>query len=78
MVNVLINLFSKQGDTILDPFSGSGVVPLETVLAERCALANDLSPYAFVLTKGKLEAPKNEMDALKRAGSLCDVIEAQA
>lgn len=78
MVNVLINLFSKQGDTILDPFSGSGVVPLEAVLAERCALANDLSPYAFVLTKGKLEAPKNEMDALKRAGSLCDVIEAQA
>ena len=56
MVRVLIRLYSKPGDNILDPFSGSGVVPLEAVLAGREALANDLSPYAYTLTRGKLEA----------------------
>src|SRR6476660_3881071 len=55
MARVLINLYSKPGDIVLDPFSGSGVVPLEAVLAGRSAWANDLSPYAYVLTRGKLE-----------------------
>jgi len=57
MVRVLLNLYSKPGDKVLDPFSGSGVVPLEAVLANRKAFANDLSPYAYTLTRGKLETP---------------------
>ena len=52
MAKVLVSLYSKPGDTVLDPFSGSGVVPLEAVLAGRRAWANDLSPYAYVLTWG--------------------------
>ena len=50
MAKALVNVYSKPGDTVLDPFSGSGVVPLEAVLAGRRAWANDLSPYAYVLT----------------------------
>jgi len=42
MARVLVNLYSQSGDTVLDPFSGSGVVPLESVLAGRRAWANDL------------------------------------
>lgn len=72
MVKVLLNLYSKPGETVLDPFSGSGVVPLEAVLHERYALANDLSPYAYMLTRGKLEAPNSELIALKRANRLMD------
>jgi len=60
MVRVLLSLYSKPEDIILDPFSGSGVVPLEAVLASRKAFANDLSPYAYTLTRGKLEAPGKE------------------
>jgi DNA modification methylase len=40
MARTLVNLYSQEGDVILDPFSGSGVVPLEAVLAERIACAN--------------------------------------
>lgn len=78
MVKVLINLYSKPGETILDPFSGSGVVPLEAALAKRCAWANDLNPYAYVLARGKLEAPGTEQIAVKRAKALIDAVEEDA
>lgn len=75
MARVLINLYSKPGDTILDPFSGSGVVPLEAVLAERKAWANDLSPYAYTLTRGKLEAPGSETVAIQKTQTLLNEVE---
>ncbi len=78
MAKVLINLYSKRGDTVLDPFSGSGVVPLEAALSGRIAWANDLSPYAYVLTRGKLEAPGSERVAFERAQCLADVVEREA
>ncbi len=78
MVKVLINLYSQPGEIVLDPFCGSGVVPLEAVLAGRRAWANDLSPYAYVLTRGKLEAPGAERVALERAKELADRVEQEA
>jgi SAM-dependent methyltransferase len=76
MARVLISLYSEPGDVVLDPFSGSGVVPLEAVLLGRQAWANDLSPYAYVLTRGKLEAPFRREHALTRAKELADFVEA--
>src|SRR5207247_432716 len=67
MARVLINLYSRPGETVLDPFSGSGVVPLEAALARRRAWANDLSVYAYVLTRGKLETPGSEGLAIQHA-----------
>jgi SAM-dependent methyltransferase len=78
MARVLINLYSKPGDTVLDPFSGSGVVSLEAALTGRCAWANDLSPYAYVLTRGKLETPGSERVAIRRAQELIDTVEREA
>ncbi|MBV9924232.1 MAG: DNA adenine methylase [Acidobacteria bacterium] len=78
MVRVLIQLYSNPGDVVLDPFSGSGVVPLEAALANRVAWANDLSPYAYVLTRGKLEAPESDIIALKNAKDFADEVEAKA
>lgn len=78
MARVLINLYSKPGDTVLDPFSGSGVVPLESALTGRRAWANDLSPYAYVLTRGKLETPGSEWVAIRRAQELIDTVEREA
>lgn len=75
MAKVLINLYSRPGDTVLNPFAGSGVVPLEAALARRRAWANDLSPYAYVLTRGKLEAPGSEKVAIQRARVLMDAVE---
>ena len=78
MARVLIALYSRLGDTVLDPFAGSGVVPLEAALSGRCAWANDLSPYAHVLTRGKLEAPENEKVAIQRAKSLLDTVKRES
>ena len=78
MAKVLVNLYSKRGDTVLDPFSGSGVVPFEAVISDRVAWANDLSPYAYAITRGKLDAPASEKKALDRAAILTSAIESQA
>ena len=74
MARALVDSFSKAGDTVLDPFCGSGVVPLEAALLDRQAWANDLNPYAYVLTRGKLEAPSRAEVAFRRADRLlCEV-----
>jgi hypothetical protein len=78
MARALVTLYSRPGDTVLDPFSGSGVVPLEAALAGRHAWANDLSPYAYMLTRGKLEAPGKEKVAIQRAKTLLDAVEREA
>jgi DNA modification methylase len=78
MANVLINKYSQVGDIVLDPFSGSGVVPLESLLLDRIAFANDLSPYAYVLTKGKLEAPQNKYKAFCQAEEVIKTIKKES
>jgi len=78
MVRVLVSLYSEPGDVILDPFCGSGVVPLESLLCDRQAWANDLSPYAYVLTLGKLQAPGSAGTAIEHAGRLADRVEQES
>lgn len=78
MARVLVNLYSELGGVVLDPFSGSGVVPLEAALAGRQAWANDLSPYAYVLTRGKLEARASQEAAIQQANAIVDEVESAA
>src|SRR5713226_7196222 len=55
----LISQFTNSGDLVYDPFSGSGTVALEAWAANRRVVANDLSPYAYVLTRAKLFPPQS-------------------
>lgn len=55
----LVQQFTAPGDVVLDCFSGSGTIPLEAVLLGRHALAFDVNPYAYTLTRAKLQAPKS-------------------
>lgn len=66
----LIEAFSKPGDWVLDPFSGSGTIPLEATLLGRKAFAADISPYSRVLTMAKLNAPPHLESAINRAEEL--------
>jgi SAM-dependent methyltransferase len=50
----LISQFTGTDDLVYDPFSGSGTVALEAWAAGRNIVANDLSPYAALLTRAKL------------------------
>ncbi len=78
MARILLTSFSKRGDVVLDPFAGSGVIPLEAVLTGRTAWANDLSPYAYALTRGKLETPDCEDIAIQKAREFIDRVETEA
>jgi hypothetical protein len=53
----LIVSYTNPGDVVLDPFCGSGTVPLECALARRQPLGADVNPYAYVLTRAKLHPP---------------------
>jgi len=75
MVRVLIGLYSQPGDIVLDPFCGSGVVPLESLLMGRHTIASDLSPYAYAITRGKLAAPRSKQDALLQAREVIGEVE---
>lgn len=77
MVRVLIELYSRPGDVVLDPFCGAGVVPLECVITGRHTIANDLSPYAYTITRGKLSAPLTKQVALKEAEDALAEIESR-
>lgn len=53
-----INKYSKEGDIVLDIFSGRGTTVLEACLMNRLGIGNDLNPLAFVLTKAKVDVPQ--------------------
>lgn len=67
MAKVLISACSRPGDTLLDPFVGSGVIALESLIAGRGIISSDINPYAVILTKAKLFAPLNLSEALALA-----------
>lgn len=72
LVRALIDSYSQPGDVVLDPFCGSGVIPLEVALGDRIAWASDRNPYAYVLTQGKLQAPRSQRLALQQVADLID------
>jgi DNA methylase len=50
----LVATFSKQGDVVLDPFSGSGTIPFEACLTGRKGLGMDISLLSTVISNAKL------------------------
>lgn len=51
----LIEKYTKEGDMILDPFSGYGVFCCEAFLLNRNVITNDLNPIANYINKQLLE-----------------------
>jgi len=62
----LVQRFSREGQAVYDPFSGSASIGLEAWTLGRNVVANDLSPYACLLTRAKLYSPASLGRALKR------------
>ena len=46
--------FTKPGDTVLDPFMGSGVVVIESLKHDRKAIGIDLNPMACFITENTI------------------------
>jgi site-specific DNA-methyltransferase (cytosine-N4-specific) len=49
----LIELFSKENETVYDPFCGSGTTIVEAILCNRQAIGNDVNPLAILISKVK-------------------------
>ncbi len=79
----LIKSVSNKGDLIYDPFCGIGTVTLEASIMGRKSIGNDLNPYAYSITKSKLDnrGLQNELDYLdgidlkKSSNTNLDVVE---
>src|SRR3989338_80038 len=52
-----IELLSKNGDCIYDPFSGRGTTVIEAALLERNVIANDVNPLSKILSYPRLFIP---------------------
>ena len=75
MARTLIYKYTKLGETILDPFVGSGTVALESLIAKRRIIASDINPYAITLTRAKLNAPSSLALALEKANNYLKLAE---
>lgn len=75
MANELVNTYSEEGNLVLDPFSGSGTVPLEASFLGRNVIGIDRNPYSVLLSKAKLNPPSTEEQAMERAESYLEYID---
>jgi len=57
-----IKLFTKEGETVLDPMCGCGTTIVESFLNNRKSIGNDLNPLATLITKVKVTLiPEDEL-----------------
>ncbi len=62
VVRFCINEFTQKGDTIIDPFAGSGTVGLEALITERNAVLLDLNYLLEVIAPIKFYKDKENID----------------
>lgn len=60
-----INAYTLEGDSVLDPFCGSGTTAIEAILLNRNAYSIDIDPFARLLIKVKTTVyKKKDLDFL--------------
>ncbi len=55
-----INMYSKPGDLVLDPFGGSGVTAIEAMMKNRKAISIDINPMAVFIVQALLAPVRQE------------------
>ena len=68
MARSLVLDWTHEGDLVVDPFCGCGVIALEAAAHGRRVAAGDWNPYAVLLTRAKLFAPADLRAAERRLG----------
>lgn len=49
---------TRPGDVVIDPFCGRGTLPFQALLMNRGAVAADINPVAYCITRAKTCAPR--------------------
>lgn len=52
----IIKLLSSTGETVWDPFGGSGTTALEALLNDRCCISTDINPIGSIIGSAKTTA----------------------
>ena len=52
-----VDRLTKRNQVVLDPFCGRGTTPFQSLLMGRKALASDVNPVAYCVTRAKTNAP---------------------
>jgi 16S rRNA G966 N2-methylase RsmD len=75
VVRAYVEHFSREGDTVLDPFGGTGVTAIEAFLLGRSAIHNDLNPFANFIARciadTSLESTMPLSEAFERIRGAC-------
>jgi DNA modification methylase len=74
IVRSFIECYTKEGQIVMDPFCGSGVTTIESLLAKRKAIAIDLNPVATFITRATL-LPVNPNDIEKEYKRIRNAVE---
>ena len=67
VVRQYIKHFTQPGDSVLDPFGGSGVTAIEAMLANRRGIHNDLNPLANFIASQIADTTYEDTAYIKRA-----------
>ena len=67
VVRDYIKHFTEVGDTVLDPFGGSGVTAIEAMLANRRGIHNDINPLANFIASEIADTTYEDTTYIKRA-----------
>jgi DNA modification methylase len=59
VVRNIIELYSKPGDTVMDPMVGGGTTPVECFLTGRNSISSDVNPGAISITRDRLNLPES-------------------
>lgn len=67
VVREYIRRYSVAGDTVLDPFGGTGVTAIEAFLLGRKAIQNDLNPFANFIARNIADTSLASTSELRQA-----------
>ena len=66
VIRNIVLLYSKPGDTVLDPMIGGGTTAVECLLTGRNSISSDINPGAISITQDRLDLPSNIIDQLPK------------
>ncbi len=76
--NFFIDIFTKEGYVVYDPFAGRGTTLIEAALMNRQIIANDVNPLSKILTQPRLKIPtikevQKRLDQIKFINQRADI-----
>jgi len=74
VVDRYIEKYSKKNHLVLDPFCGSGIIGLQSILAGRNFIGYDLNPFASFLAKNSLNIRYNKTSFEKEFSTIEDFV----